>query len=264
MTLPTIQMFWHGPALTRIERLCMQSFLDHGHPVHLYGYEPPENAPGGVQILDAEEILSRKSLFRHPKTGSMAIFADWFRYRVLHEKGGIWADTDVVCLRPIDYPRQELFAWQDPEVINNAIIGLPVGHDLASIMAECCNHPNKIRPFDGLAMRLRKLRRRWFEGNLRENVEWGENGPLGFTRVAHFYGYSKLALPSWHFYPVYYDDWFKVFDGTLKADSELLERATALHLWNEMMRREPGFDKNGRFPGGSLFEHLCARHSVES
>ena len=33
-----------------------------------------------------------------------------------------------------------------------------------------------------------------------------------------------------------------------------------LHLWNEMSRRSPGFDKNGRFPPDSLFEQLCARY----
>ena len=32
----TVQMFWHGPALSRMEQLAIASFLHHGHPVDLY------------------------------------------------------------------------------------------------------------------------------------------------------------------------------------------------------------------------------------
>ena len=37
-------------------------------------------------------------------------------------------------------------------------------------------------------------------------------------------------------------------------------QSRALHLWNEMMRREPDFDKNKRFAPSSLFEQLCRRY----
>ncbi|HTE41929.1 MAG TPA: glycosyltransferase, partial [Steroidobacteraceae bacterium] len=132
--LPIIQMFWHGAALTRVERLAMASFAAHGHPVHLHAYQPLQRVPEGVRLVDASTILPEQDVFRHAKTGSLAMFADWFRYRVLLAKGGIWSDTDVVCLRPLVYGQTEIYAWEDEHKINNAILGLAAGHPLAAWM----------------------------------------------------------------------------------------------------------------------------------
>src|SRR5262245_47817989 len=97
--LPTIQMFWHGPPLSRLERLSMKSFLKNGHRLDLYVYDEPQSVPAGVHLKDASEILSRDCLFAHKRTGSVGLFTDWFRYRLLLDRGGIWADADVICLR---------------------------------------------------------------------------------------------------------------------------------------------------------------------
>ena len=43
-SLPSVHMFWHGPPLSRIERLCMSSFVAHGHAVRLHVYEEPQPA----------------------------------------------------------------------------------------------------------------------------------------------------------------------------------------------------------------------------
>jgi hypothetical protein len=255
-----IHMFWHGAALSRIERLCMASFVANGHPVALHVYDEPSGVPPGVKLLDARHVLPESSVFRHRKSGSYAIFADWFRYRVLQQHGGIWADTDVVCLRRLSYERPEVYAWVDELHINNAILGLPAGHALAAWMVRCCEEPNRIQPYDDRRVRWRKLRRRWLESNSRGNVKWGESGPVGFTAAARYLGFADQALPSWHFYPVHYGAWKGVFDGTLDDSGGLIARSSALHLWNDMARRDASFDKNGRFPAHSLFEQLCSRY----
>src|SRR5690349_11836405 len=144
--LPTIQMFWHGPPLSRIERLSMTSFVHHGHDVHLYVYDEPEGVPAGVRIRDAAEILPRSAVFRHKRTQSLAPFADWFRYRLLFDRGGIWADVDMVCLRPFDYASPVVFGLQNDTLINNAVLGLPAGDRMAQWLVACCEHPNRMRP----------------------------------------------------------------------------------------------------------------------
>jgi len=238
----------------------MASFVACGHEVLLHVYDEPMHTPKGVRLTDANGVIPRNALFRHAKTGSMAQFADWFRYRVLLLRGGIWADTDVVCLQPLDYPRAEVFAWQDEKQINNAILGLPAHHPLAEWMASACEQPNRRLPYDSLRVRWRKWKRRWLQGNRRGNVKWGEYGPVGFTHAARHLGYADLAMPAQHFYPVPFLQWKRVFnDAQLEWDAALAN-ARALHLWNEMMRREVGFDKNARFPVSSLFEQLCARY----
>jgi hypothetical protein len=57
--LPDIHMFWHGPALSRVERLCMASFVANGHTVLLHAYEPPTNVPKGVTAV---RVRQRRNL----------------------------------------------------------------------------------------------------------------------------------------------------------------------------------------------------------
>lgn len=252
-------MFWHGPPLSRIERLCMSSFVAHGHGVQLHVYEEPRDVPAGVTLHDAAAVLPRHELFAHAATGSFAVFADWFRYRLLYEHGGLWVDTDVVCLRPWSYTSEELFAWQDQRTINNAVLGLPRGHALAKWMAECSEHPFRPLPYDSLKTRRRKFTRRLL-GRDRSTNRWGETGPQGLTAAANHLGCAARALPFWHFYPIHYLNWHTVFDGSLRDNPHIVAGSYGLHLWNEMARRQPGFDRDARFPAECLFELLCARY----
>jgi hypothetical protein len=258
--LHDIQMFWHGAPLSRLERLCVSSFVAHGHRVVLHVYDEPANLPKGVTLADASEILPRDRLFTHAGSGSLAMFADGFRYRLLYERGGLWVDTDVVCLKPFDFDSSEIFAWQDERVINNAVLGLPKGHRLAQWMWEVCEHPNRALPYDSIKMRRRKLMRKWLPGNARRHVAWGETGPNGLTAAAIHLHCTGAALPFWYFYPIPYSNWHTVFDSSLRDNPVLIAGSYGLHLWNEMSRRSPGFDKNGQFPPDSLFEQLCARY----
>lgn len=257
--LPDIHMFWHGPPLSRLEQLCMRSFVANGHRVSLHVYDPPANAPIGVTLADASEILPRERLFKHAKSGSFAVFADCFRYRLLLEHGGLWVDSDVVCLKPFDFATTEIYGWQDERAINNAVLGLPKGHRLAQWMNDVCEHPNRALPYDSMKMLRRKLVRRWLP-NSRGRMVWGETGPNGLTAAARHLHCTGAALPFWYFYPVGYTNWHTVFDSSLRDNPGLIAASYGLHLWNEMARRSRGFDKNGRFPADSLFEQLCSRY----
>ncbi len=108
--LPTIQQLWVGSELSYIERLSIRSFVAAGHPTHLYTYDPKINAPPGCVVRDAGEILPASMIFAHSEItgrskGSLAGFADLFRWKLLFERGGLWADCDVVCLEPLASPR---------------------------------------------------------------------------------------------------------------------------------------------------------------
>ena len=211
--------------------------------------------------MPAEDILPRTELFIHRRTGSLGPFSDWFRYRLLKERGGIWADTDVVCLAPLLYPQAEIFGWQDAHVINNAVLGLPAAHALAVWLANCCEDPNQLLPYDKSSVRLRKLRRRYFAGNRRAGVRWGEYGPKGLTQAAQHLGYVEKALPATHFYPVRCENWRAIFESSPEGRLPWTVDSRAVHLWQQMMRSAPDFDKNGRFPADSPFEMLW-RHCL--
>jgi hypothetical protein len=262
--LPTIQMFWHGAPLSRVEKLSLTSFVRNGHPVDLYVYDELAEVPGGVRLMDANHILPRASLFRHRRTQSLALFADWFRYRLLLERGGIWADMDMVCLRPFDYDTTRIFGWQDESYINNAVLGLPAGDPLAEWLAASCEKPNRLLPYDDMRTKLRKLKRRLLRGNRRSDVRWGESGPAGLTSAARHLGYADSALPSWHFYPVSHQNYRALFESPGAGTALDFAASRAVHLWNHMLEVQQQADKSARFPADSPFERLYSRYMQES
>jgi Glycosyltransferase sugar-binding region containing DXD motif len=248
-------MFWHGRPLSRIERLSMTSFLRNGHPVELYAYDEPAGVPAGVRVRDASEILPRDALFMHKRRNSIAHFADWFRYELLFKRGGLWSDTDMVCLQPFDYPNPVVFAWQDDQYLNNAVLGLPAGDALAKWLASACEHPNRMLPYDDFDTRLRKVTR-WLKGRGREYVRWGDTGPYGLTSAARHLGYLEHALPQWHFYPVTFENHRVLFEsGTMTFNG-----SRAVHIWNQLLDAGAALDRDARFPADSPFEQLWTRY----
>lgn len=254
-SLATIQMFWHGRPLSRIEQLSMVSFMRNGHAVELYVYEEPAGVPPGVRVRDAADILPRSDVFMHKRRNSIGHFADWFRYELLWKRGGFWSDADIVCLAPFDYASPIVFAWQDEKFLNNAVLALPAGDALAKWMADSCRHPNRWLPYDDLKTRFHKVKR-WVKGRGREYVRWGNTGPYGLTSAARHLDYMKHALPRWHFYPVSYENHHVLFEsGPLTFD-----RSRAVHIWNQIIEERGALDRNARFPADSPFEQLWARY----
>jgi hypothetical protein len=95
-----VQSFWHGAPLSPYERLSIKSFLDCGHRYRLFAYRPDLIVPEGCEIADAAEILPEDRVFFYKRgagAGSVAAFANLFRYKLLFERGGWRVDTDVVC-----------------------------------------------------------------------------------------------------------------------------------------------------------------------
>jgi hypothetical protein len=98
----TFQSFWHGEALSPYELFCLKSFIACGYAVDLYTYDVNLVVPAGVRVCDAAELASRDEVFVYQSEGlgkgSPSAFSNYFRYKLLAEKGGWWIDTDVVCL----------------------------------------------------------------------------------------------------------------------------------------------------------------------
>ena len=122
---PMIHGMWVGSHLSRLELLTIHSFLRHGHQFNLWVYDDIlTDLPPGTILSDAHQIMPRDMLFTKkrvdPETGvgagSMSgISSDLFRYRLLHDHGGIWVDMDVTCLRP--------FRFEDPFVFRSHRVG---------------------------------------------------------------------------------------------------------------------------------------------
>src|ERR1041385_3961243 len=98
-----IQSLWIGPRLSAMERACLASFLRHGHEVHLYTYNDVDGVPPGVIVRDGSEILPPERIFSYREHDTVSGFSNFFRYKLLSERGGWWVDTDVICLEPFTF-----------------------------------------------------------------------------------------------------------------------------------------------------------------
>lgn len=87
--------------------------------------------------MEREEAKDRR---RHPAERS-----DLLRYEILHRLGGVYIDTDMECLKPID-PLLEGVGFFAGKVrgnrLNNAIMGCEPGHPSAKVLTR------KARPVD--------------------------------------------------------------------------------------------------------------------
>lgn len=234
--LPAIQSLWIGPALSRMERLAIRSFLHHGHPFHLYVYRPVAGVPAGTAVLDAAAILPASAIFRYREHRSYAAFANHFRYRLLHQRGGWWSDTDVVCLRPFTFAAPYVFAAEPggaQPMVNNGIIKAPAGAPLLAAACAACRAKDP------------------------QTLRWGETGPRLLTALIEQAGLARWVEPAEVFCPIGYRDWRQLIEPG--AAPPFTARTHGVHLWNEMWRRL-GQDKDRRYAAGSLYQTLNRRY----
>ncbi|WP_263081123.1 glycosyltransferase [Endozoicomonas sp. Mp262] len=255
-----IQSLWIGQELSKIEQLCISSFIKNGSEFHLYTYDQVENIPSNTVIKDANEIINKNEIFK-TRGGSYAIFADWFRFELLYKKGGFWVDMDMICLKPFDFEDEPyVFGRETQDSVSNAIMKFPKGDKISRFMADICKEPNTILPYDSRKERTKKIKRRYLKGNRRENVGWGEaGGPLGFSRCLQHHKIYNISKPFTYFFPIHPGNWYTIFDNTFFNNSSFFNGSYTVHLWNEMLRGS-NLNKNSTFEENSLIEDLKSKY----
>lgn len=232
---------WVGEELPVMAQLCIKSFLAHGHSFQLFTYKRYDKLPQGVLIRDAREILPAELIFRDSH-GSYAPFSDWFRMKFLAEEGGFWVDMDVVCLSE-EAPAAPLwFCREQAHVVAVGGLRFPAHHPIPTALALLAEDPARHAPWDSPAeLRLKDDWRRNVPSmeQRRRQVPWGFCGPSGMTRAVNHYGLFTQAAPPSHFYPIPWTRWRDCFNGCVHLSGPELSNAWAIHLWGEMLRREP-------------------------
>lgn len=235
-----IQALWVKGQLKRIQKLCINSFLANGHEFHLYTYNKKINVPDGTVIKDAGTIVPQKDIFIDSH-GSLASFADWFRYNLLFEKGGWWVDMDMVCLKPFDFASEYVFSSEhgkNGQITNIGAIKVPSN---AEVMQYCLQEAQKVLQND-----LPNL----------PNIKWGTLG----LKILNSYlqGHQKhmpfVQLPH-VFCPIPPQLFYLLFTDIMIS---FTENTHGVHLWNEMLRLQ-NLDSLKKFHPNSFVER-----SIES
>lgn len=240
MANDVVQSLWIGSRLSTMERLAIRSFLACGHPFHLYAYEPLENTPLGTTVRDGREILPAEEIFvyrRGPGKGSPSAFSNFFRYKLLFERGGWWSDLDAVCMKPLDFPEPHVTGWErEPNGTRHIAAGLvkaPAGSRVAEYCWEYCRRVKKSR------------------------LRWGQVGPKLLARAIDEVGEPVRLLEPDGFYPIDYWRLDRLVSGT-----ETPADCWSVHLWNSQWKKA-GLDPDARFADDCVYEQLKRRFGVE-
>lgn len=233
---------WIGPRLSLLERLTVQSFVDHGHEFRLWCYAAlEEDLPEGAVLMDANDILEESRVFRYRKRnqfghgkGSVSGFSDVFRYKLLHDLGGWWVDMDVTCLKPLDLSCPYYFrAHHELPLVGN-VLKAPRG---CQLMQACFEQAST--------------------GVTQDNIDWHKpivilsNNVESLNLIDHVYADHSTS-----------DQW-DVIKRYLYTNEPLPEHWLYVHWMNEEWRTR-GLDKYDFRIGSAYFSKLVEHGLVEN
>lgn len=265
MSLPTVASLWIGGSLSFLEQVCLKSFVDHGHRTILYTYGEVGGVPEGVEVFDANLIFPNQNYIRHAKSGSPAVHADAFRYRMIELQNVIWVDADVLCMRPWDFRDQWVFGWEKPNrLVCNAVLGLPRFSKTLAKLNELCATEYPIPPWakPEEAERLQKAHDAGSPVHVSE-LEWGVWGPAALTYFLNETGEMEHVLPQMAFFPIPFKDRRDLLKPGTVIDDKLDDGCYGVHLWNRRLRRRIVTHENGVPDPESFVGRALVRHGID-
>lgn len=251
----TIYLYWHGAPLTVLNILCLKSYLYHGHKPVLYLYEHQDGIPDGVEVRNANEIISlsdfglldhfrayRRNCFANQRmvidneeeleASCRVLFSNYFRMTLLYKHGGWWSDLDMVCLKPYDFNEPFVFAGQvinDEFSVNPCVVKCPAENFLAQ---------------HGISY----IRRAFFK-----NGDTIHCGAYLFSFLVSRFKLMQYAKPQEIFQPI----GFLEYEDLLK-ETPLPESSYGVHLYNFTFAKN--HDPDGHYDPDCLLEKLKTKY----
>jgi hypothetical protein len=240
----TVRLFWHGSPLGPYQLMGMRSFVDRGHSVELFTYDPTIAVPDWIVRRDANEIWPTDHILTYRNgaiRGSFALHANLFRYAMLHRLGGWWIDQDVILMRD-ELPAQDIFFSLeaiDPMTATNSVLKFPAGHPaMADCVARCVAAG--------------------------ETPLYGETAAVLFTEIAAKYRLPWNGRSTDTTYPLSALDVPAMFDPAQRDQLHArCENATFVHLFHEKWRRA-GIPNDLGPPAGSFVDDVLRAHGFET
>ena len=230
-------MFWAYGKFSKMEIICATSFIKNGFDLNIWTYGDNQINIEGASVRDARELIPESLVFLN-QAGSYAGFADLFRYSVLCLYGGLWADTDVVVLRPANQLPQKPFLVTERTSEGGVLIN---GNVIF----------NPIRKYGNII----DLARVYAERFPKNEITWSEIGPSLLTAIVQSY-----PKHGFHIYPPEFANHINYYDCPKAFISEntdfILSNGTFfLHMYNEMWKRA-NIDKESLFSNDCLYEKI--------
>lgn len=237
-------IFWYGE-LTKLEKACVKSFVNHGFHVKLWSYDDLQVE--GAESCDANLIFPKEKLTsftstilngKELKKARATSFSDMFRYYLINKFGGWWFDADCICLKDAEHfeklRAKELTVGYIERVNSNIANGVLYMDDkTSSLLIED------------------------FEKFISTNTDrsWEVYGPTYITNFISKYKLDANILPYYLFYAINWNEFdFFINPKLIEVGREMIKHSYITHVWNTEFELR-GLDKNNP-PAGSLLEEL--------
>lgn len=256
-----VASLWIGERLHYLNQLCLKSHLLHGHPTTLYCTHDVTNAPEGVVIKPASDIMEVDMALVEETSASF--FSNVFRYKMIQKTGAIWIDCDAFCHRPFPDDQEFIFAGHGmASALNCGVVGLPQSCDLMDQLLDYYENlppyphwwnKNQRKKYDRLSddlphpVRIYKAERTAF-------------GPQAFTYFAKQTGDVEKAMSKDVLYPVPFQLNDVFYDPYGRVEGHFTENTLSVHLYTNGTK--PWWRKHAPLPG-SYAARMCDEVGID-
>lgn len=256
-----VASLWIGEKLHYINQLCLKSHILHGHPTTLYCTDNVTNAPEGVEIRPASEIMELDMDLVEETSASF--LSNVFRYKMIQKTDAIWIDCDAFCHKPFPDDKEFIFAGHGMlGNLNCGVVSIPKKCELIDQLLDYYDNlpdypawwnKNQRRKMDRLegsklshAAKIYKAERTAF-------------GPQAFTYFAKQTGDFAQAMTPDVLYPVPFQLNDVFFDPHGHVEGHFTDKTLSVHLYTNGTK--PWWRKNAPL-AGSYAARMCEKIGI--
>ena len=232
MNRKPVASLWIGEKLQYLNQLCLKSHVVAGHPTTLYCTDDVQNAPDGVEVRPASEIMSLD--MELVQATSASFLSNVFRYKMIEKTGAIWIDCDAFCHKPFPDEMDYIFGEHGLKgALNCGVIGLPQQCEVMDMLLDYYDNlpdypawwnKNQRRKMDRQSDKLTHAAKIYA-------TERTAFGPQAFTHFAKEAGIYDNAKPRDVFYPVPFQLNDIFYDPYGRVEGHFTDDTLSVHLY---------------------------------
>lgn len=255
-----VASLWIGEKLHYLNQLCLLSHVRQGHPTTLFCTDTVTNAPEGVILRPATDIMSIDMDIVEQTSASF--LSNVFRYKMIQKTDAIWIDCDAFCHKPFPDEMEHIYAGHGFRgALNCGVVYIPPKGELMAMLLDYYDNLPDAPPWfnDRQRRRIRK-----FEGLPKPvqiyNAERTAFGPQAFTWFARQSGDYDRALTPDYLYPVPFQLNDVFYDPYGRVEGHFTDNTLSVHLYTNGTR--PWWRKNPPLPG-SYAARMCEQLGID-
>lgn len=249
----TITSFWYTPkgykSIGLMEILTIKSWLDNGYIFELYTYNLNDRIFKkfsklfeNFKLKDANEIVAFENYFSDNRGAGVAAFSDYFRFKLLYDRGGIWVDLDMICLNYTDLNQEYIFSQELDEDKNTS-----------RITTSFLKFPKNSDFGKNLIQKAERII------NNKKIIPWGIIGPNFLAQEVKKWELEKYA---WDYKKTCQFSWYEVKNFT--NDKIFIDNNQPfLHLFSEMWRVKH-MKKDAMYNENSIYSILIKKYEIKN